>query len=395
MTSGTVSRTYMKPFSVPPRLRFVGRGAGAAAVIFLAISVWADGTRVLGNSLVLFIFILTLGLGSLFLVTLEYTVNATWSVPFRRISENLAALIPASLILALPMLLGVGRLYEWMHPSPGDAVLAGKSGYLNLPFFMVRFALFFTVWIVGYRILVHGSQRQDQDDGPGFSATASRFSPVFMILLVITITFAAFDWVMSLVPHWYSSIFGVYLLVSCMVAGVALTTFVAVLLKMKGYLPAEISSDHFYNLGALLFALNTAWAYIAFAQFLLIWYANLPNETVWYAMRARNGWGIISWFLILGHFLVPFVALLNRSAKTNLKRLRWVSLWVLAAHGLDMYWLVTPSIRTSGSPFTWQELWLPFAAAAVGLGTWRWSATRAALIPLNDPKLESGLHFHL
>ncbi|RPJ87170.1 MAG: quinol:cytochrome C oxidoreductase [Acidobacteria bacterium] len=395
MTSGILSRTYTKPFSMPRRLEFLGIGAGAAALLLLATGIWADWTRVLGNSLVLFIFILTLGLGSLFLVTLEYTVNATWSVPFRRISENLAALVPASLILALPMLLGVERLYEWMHPSPGDAVLAGKSGYLNLPFFMIRFALFFTAWIVGYRILVIGSRRQDQSAGSGFSLTASRFSPVFMILLVITITFAAFDWIMSLVPHWYSSIFGIYLLVSCMVAGVALTTFVAVLLKLKRYLPAEIDSDHFYNLGALLFALNTAWAYIAFAQFLLIWYANLPGETIWYAARARNGWGIVSWLLILAHFLVPFVALLNRSAKTDLKRLRWVSLWVLGAHGLDMYWLITPSIRTSGSPFSWQELWLPFAAAAVLLATWRWAATRAALIPVSDPKLESSLHFHL
>ncbi|MFB3904422.1 MAG: quinol:cytochrome C oxidoreductase [Acidobacteriota bacterium] len=395
MMSETISRTYAKPFSMPRRLELAARGAGATALLLLAASVWTDGTRVLGNSLVLFIFILTLGLGSLFLVTLEYTVNATWSVPFRRVSENLAALIPTSLVLALPVLLGVGRLYEWMHPSPGDAVLAGKSGYLNLPFFLVRFALFFTAWIAGYRLLVGGSRRQDESDELGFRAAASRLSPVVMILLVITITFAAFDWVMSLVPHWYSSIFGVYLLVSCMVAGVALTTFVAVALKMKGYLPAEISSDHFYNLGALLFALNTAWAYIAFAQFLLIWYANLPQEKAWYAMRATNGWGMVSWCLILGHFFVPFVALLNRSAKTNLRRLRWVSLWVLAAHGLDMYWLIAPSLRAGGSPFTWQELWLPFAAAAVGLATWRWAASRGALIPVNDPKLESALHFHL
>jgi hypothetical protein len=395
MTEETVSRTYAKPFSMPRRLELLARGTGAAALLLLVASVWTDGSRVLGNSLVLFVFILTLGLGSLFLVTLEYTVNATWSVPFRRVSENLAALIPISVVLALPVLLGMGRLYEWMHPSAGDLVLAGKSGYLNLPFFLVRFGLFFATWMIGYRMLVGGSRRQDQEEGSRFSTTASRFSPVFMILLVITITFAAFDWVMSLVPHWYSSIFGVYLLVSSMVAGVALTTFVTVLLKMKGYLPAEISSDHFYNLGALLFALNTAWAYIAFAQFLLIWYGNLPNETFWYAMRSRNGWGIVSWLLIFGHFLVPFIALLNRSAKTDLRRLRWVSLWVLSVHGLDMYWLIAPSIRTSGSPFTWHELWLPFAAAAVGLITWRWAASRAALIPLNDPKLESALHFHL
>jgi hypothetical protein len=260
---------------------------------------------------------------------------------------------------------------------------------------MIRFALFFTAWIIGYRILVVGSRRQDRGTASGFGPTASKFSPVFMILLVITITFAAFDWIMSLVPHWYSSIFGVYLLVSCMVGGVALTTFVAVLLKMKGYLPAEIGDDHFYNLGALLFALNTAWAYIAFAQFLLIWYANFPHETSWYVARARGGWGIVSWLLIVGHFLVPFVALLTRSAKTDLKRLRWVSLWVLTAHGLDMYWLITPSIRTTGSPLSWQELWLPFAAATVALLTWRAAAARAAVIPVKDPKLESALHFHL
>jgi len=371
--------------------------AGAVATALLAASVLSDATRFLTDSLVLFIFILTLGLGSLFLVTLEHTVNATWSIPFRRISENLATLIPVSLVLSLPVLIGLGRLYEWTHSElvASDPILAGKSAYLNIPFFLVRFALFFCVWMAGYRMLVGRSRRQDRELQPNFTEQLSKFSPVFMILLVITITFAAFDWVMSLVPHWYSSIFGIYLLASCMVAGVALTTFVSVQVKMKGALPPEVGPDHFYNLGGLLFAFNTVWAYIAFAQFLLIWYGNLPQETIWYAMRTGNGWWAVSWLLIISHFIVPFVALLPRSAKTNLKRLRWVSAWVLAAHGLDIYWLIAPSVRTTSAPFGWQELWLPFAATAIGVMTWRWVARQAALIPVSDPRLESALHFHL
>jgi len=377
-------------------VRLVAGATAVVAVILLAASLWSDWTRFLANSLVFFVFTLTLGLGSLFLVTLEYTVNATWSVPFRRIAENLAVLIPISLILALPVLVGVGTLYEWTHTgSADDPILAGKSGYLNLPFFLVRFVLFFAVWLVGYRFLVEGSRKQDQVGNKSFSERASRFSPVFMILLVVTITFAAFDWVMSLVPHWYSSIFGIYLFVSCMVAGVSLTTLAATHLKMKGLLPSEVGPDHFYNLGALMFAFNTAWAYVAFAQFLLIWYANLPQETIWYAMRSASGWGVVSWLLVVVHFIVPFVALLNRSAKTSLKRLRWVAAWILGAHALDMYWLIAPSIRAEETVFSWQELWLPFAALAVGLLAWQWTARRAPLLPVNDPKLDAAFRFHL
>jgi hypothetical protein len=385
------------PFSTPPRLKRLAYGAAVITLILLGLSIVLDPTRSLVNSLVLFIFILTLGLGCLFLVALEFTVNATWSIPLRRISENLAALAPFSLLLALPVLFGLGHLYEWTHGEvvATDPILKGKSGYLNIPFFLVRFAIFYLVWFVGYLVLVGGSRSQDRTANPTFSRRAARFSPVFIILLVITVTFAAFDWIMSLSPHWYSSIFGIYLMVSAMVAGVAATTLVASMLKLEGFLPAEIGPDHFYNLGALLFALNTAWAYIAFAQFLLIWYGNLPHETVWYAVRSRNGWGTLSWILIVGHFIVPFLALLTRSAKTDLRRLRWVATWVLAAHALDMYWLISPSVRATGTPIGWQELWIPFAAFAVGVFVWIRQSTMSPMIPTGDPRLERALHFHL
>jgi hypothetical protein len=396
MTEPT-SQLTSQPFSPPEGLKRLAYGAAAAATVLLGLSVATDLTRSLTNSLVLFVFTVTLGLGCLFLVALEYTVNATWSIPLRRISEHLAGLLPFSLLLALPVLFGLGRLYEWTHGEvmASDPILQAKIPYLNVPFFLARFAIFYLVWFTGYVVLVGGSIRQDRTPDPAFGRRARRFSPVFIILLVITITFASFDWIMSLSPHWYSSIFGIYLLVGAMVAGIALTTLAAATLKLKGFLPAEIGRDHFYNLGALLFALNTAWAYIAFAQFLLIWYGNLPHETVWYAVRSRGGWGTVSGVLIIGHFVVPFLALLSRSAKTDLRRLRWVAAWVLGAHVLDVYWLISPSVRTTGTAIGWQELWIPLAAIALGILVWIRQSKNSPMIPTGDPRLEHALHFHL
>jgi len=388
---------FSEPLQLPESTRRKAVWLFSASALLAGAAAFSDWSRFLAGSLVLFLFLLTLGLGCLFFVTLEYTVNASWSVPFRRIPEIFAILIPISLLLAWPVLFGIHGLYEWSHAEAvaHDPILQKKQLYLNVPFYLVRFAFFYLIWLAGYHLLVRGSFRQDVTGGDAFTKRAFKIGPVFMILFVVSVTFAAFDWVMSLVPHWYSSIFGIYLLVGTMVAGVALTTFVAAVLKIQGRLPDSVGPDHFYNLGALLFALNTAWAYIAFAQFLLIWYANLPQETIWYEMRSRSGWLGVSLVLIIAHFFVPFLALLTRQAKLDLLRLRWVAAWVLATHGLDLYWLVIPSLRREGPAFGWQEIAFPFLAASIVTLVGVWRLARKPVLPIKDSRLEAGLHFHL
>ncbi len=392
-----IADQFSEPLRLPDRTRRRALWMFAAGALLAGAAAFSDWSRFLAGSLVLFLFLLTLGLGCLFFVTLEYTVNASWSVPFRRIPEIFAILVPVSLLLAWPVVFGIHDLYEWSHAEAvaRDPILQKKELYLNVPFYLARFAFFYLVWLAGYHLLVRGSFRQDRTGGDAFAKRASKIGPVFMILFVVSVTFAAVDWVMSLVPHWYSSIFGIYLLVGTMVAGVALTTFIAAVLKLQGRLPDSVGPDHFYNLGALLFALNTAWAYIAFAQFLLIWYANLPQETIWYEMRGRGGWLGVSLVLIVAHFFVPFLALLTRQAKMDLPRLRWVAAWVLATHGLDLYWLVIPSLRSSGPALGWQEIAFPFLAASIVTLVGVWQLARRPVLPIKDSRLEAGLHFHL
>jgi hypothetical protein len=394
MSFGDIRR---EPTPMPRKLITTASITAVASLLLLALSALSDAHRFLSNWLVLFLFILTLGIGSLFLVVLEYTVNATWSIPFRRISENLAALLPVSLFLGLPILFGLHTLFEWTHAEAvaTDPILQKKTAYLNIPFFVIRFALFYIAWLGAYFLFIRLSRRLDASGERRLIQRAQRLAPVTLILFAFTLTFAAFDWVMSLDPHWYSTILGIYLMAGAMAAGTALTTLTSASLKRAGMLPAAVDNDHFYNLGALLFALSTFWGYIAFVQFLLIWYGNIPHETAWYALRGRFSWPVLTFVLVFSHFLVPFFGLLSRSAKTNMRRLTWVAAFVLLGHGVDMYWIVVPSIRHYDAVFGWQEVGIALAAVAIGLSVWIRRSSRAPLVAVGDPRLEEALHFHL
>jgi len=384
-----------------PMPESLGRTAAlvlAAGVVLLIPSALLDVKRFLANWLVLYVFMLTAGMGSLFLVALEYTVNARWSVPFRRVSEHLSGLVPVSLALAVPVLMGMHHLYEWTHTEvvASDPILVKKASYLNLRFFLVRTGVCFLVWLVFYRLFVRASLRQDQTGDASLTWRGIRLAPAFLILFALTLSFAGIDLLMSLSPHWFSSIFGPYVAMSAVVAGIALTTLVSVQLKVKRMLPEAVSADHFYNLGALLFGMLTFRAYMAFSQFLLIWYGNMPAEMAWYNARQAQGWMPLSVAMILVQFVVPFLALLSRPAKMDLCRLRWVSIWVLGAHALDLYWIVLPSVpHLHGGPLSWLDLWMPFVAVGLGILVWIWRASQAPLVPVRDPRLESGLAFHL
>lgn len=394
----TLSEVRREPTPMPDNLRKVAIAATAAGALLLVPAAILDVQRFLANWLVLAFFVLTVGIGSLFLVALEFAVNARWSVPFRRISENFSALILVSIVLLVPVFLGVDSLYEWTHEDvvAADPILQKKAGYLNVPFFLLRIAGYFLIWLLFYKLFVLDSRRQDATGDERYTRRSIKLAPPFMILYAVTISLAAIDLLMSLAPHWYSSMFGPYVGIGAVVAGLAASTLAAVLLKMNRLFPDSIGRDHFYSFGALLFAMNTFWAYLGFAQFMLIWYGNIPVEMAFYRARSVGGWEIVSALLIIGHFFVPFFALLARSAKMDLRRLRWVAVWLLVMHWLDLYWIVLPSIpHLSGGPFSWTDLGFPLVALGLGIVVWLWRSSRAPLIPVGDPRLEAGLAFHL
>lgn len=355
-----------------------------------------SGTREAAfHNVIGFLFVTSIGVGSLFLIALEYIAGAVWSVPLRRVTEALAGMIPFAAILALPMLFNLHDLFHWSHPEAvaADELLQSKAPYLNVQFFLIRFAAIFIIWTFFAWIFTRNSRKQDISRDPKLTSINIKLAAVFMPVFAITITLTAIDWAMSLEPHWFSTIFGVYYFSGSVLAALAAITFIIVLLMEQGFLPG-LRRDHLYSLGALMFAFTNFWAYIAFSQFLLIWYANLPEETVWFLARWANGWEIVSVLLIVVRFAVPYVVLLSQDAKMDPRRLKFIAIWLLAAHLLDLYWLVMPTFAP-GVTLSWMFPGFILLAAGLVILLVTMTMKRYNLMPVGDPKLARGLEFHL
>jgi len=341
-----------------------------------------------------FLFLLTIGLGCLFIVALEHVVGAKWSVPLRRVPERLSILILLACPLALVGLFSLPVLYPWTRPeSLQNPLIAGKSFWLSIRFFAVRAVVCIGLWVIAYRILIRGSMRQDQDKDPKFNVRARRFAPVFMVLFGITLTVVAFDWISSLEPEWYSDIFGVYIFAGTFLAGLAATTLAVQHLMARGRLPG-VTPDHVYNLGGFLFAFTVFWSYIGFAQYMLMWYANLPEEVFWYKERLEGLWGPLLLALAVLHFFVPFFVLIPRDSKKGRRRMFWISILVLMAHWLDLYWMIFPAIAKN-PVFSWPEIAFGLLFISTALLWIRRAMSRGADMPVGDPFLREGLEFRL
>ena len=347
--------------------------------------------RFWANWVVWQVLLVTVALGALFLVALEHLVGARWSVPLRRVPERVAGLlwlgVPATLValFSLPVL-----FHRWSGAAAAqDPLVAGKAVWLNVPFFSLRAVLCLVAWLASYLVLVRGSLRQDVTRDARFNLRARRFAPFFMALFAITVTLVAFDWISSIEPTWYSDVFGVYLFGGSFLAGLAATTLAVLRQRGAGRL-ARVTGAHVYNLGALMFAFTVFWAYIGFAQFMLMWYADLPEEVFWYRQRTTGGWLAVVLVLALARFFVPFFALITADSKSDPVRLRWVAVLVLFGHWLDLYWLVFPSLGGS-VVVSWPEVAfaLLFGGAAVA---WVGRALdRGEAMPVGDPFLAEAL----
>ncbi len=377
--------------SADKKLRIAAVLGFAGVIAAIPVLGWE---RFWANWILWFLFFLTIGLGCLFLVALEHIVSARWSIPLRRVPERLSGLILMMAPVALLALASLRFLYPWANPdSLKNPIIAGKAVWLNVPFFSLRAIACIVLWAIGYWIFVSGSIRQDQSKDPRFSLRARRFAPVFMAIFGITITLVAFDWISSLEPEWYSDIFGVYLFAGSFLAGLAATALAVLYLKNSGRLPG-VGSDHLYNLGGFLFAFTVFWSYIGFAQYLLMWYANLPEEVFWYKERLQGAWGPLLLALAIFHFLVPFFVLIPREAKGNPKFLLWISALMLFSHWLDLYWMIFPVLGPVPH-FGWPEISFALLFLSTGLLWIRRCMKRGEDMPVGDPFLKEGLEFRL
>jgi len=380
---------------LPNKLSQFGWILLGAGVILGVIGFFSDHHRALLNYLMAYMFVLSIGIGSLLLIALEYVGGADWSVPIRRVVEFLAAIIIILPILVLPLVFNIHDIFHWAHEEAvnSDAILKGKSPYLNVTFFLIRVFAVLAIWGLFYYLLIRNSNAQDKSRDQLLTKKNIILSAIFIPVFAITITITAVDWLMSLKPHWFSTIFGVYFFASSVIASLAAVTLFVVKLKENGYMHPKLVEDHLFSLGALQFAFINFWAYIAFSQYLLIWYANLPEENFWFLQRWQHGWEYLSILLIITHFIVPYAALLSQPAKMDPKRLKFISVWILFAHFIDLYWLVMPNFE--GYYFSWIDLLVPMLVVGVILLIFNYRAKKSNLVPIGDPKLQKGLDFRV
>jgi hypothetical protein len=386
--------------SIPPghawnRLPVAGLAGALLGVAVCAILGAGNPRQVLFSWLVSFLFFLSLALGGLFFVLIQYAAQGGWGIVLRRIGETVFATIPVLAALFLPLLLGLRDLYSWAAPGAAehDALLRWKAPFLNVPFFLARAALYFGCWSLIAVLYYRVSRGQDATGDPAESARLRRLAGPSIIVLALTQTFAAIDWIMSLTPHWYSTIFGVYFFAGSFVGFIALLSVLAVAMRRAGLLVTVITAEHLHDVGKLLFAFTAFWAYIGFSQFFLMWYANLPEETIWYKARLEGSWTTVSLFLMAGHFGVPFFYLMGRTVKRRGWTLAIGGAWLLAMHYLDLYWQVMPTLHPEGVRPSLLDVAAFVAVGGCVVAAAGWLMRRQALVPLRDPRLAESIAF--
>ncbi|MFG0316142.1 MAG: quinol:cytochrome C oxidoreductase [Planctomycetota bacterium JB042] len=377
----------------------------ALGLVMLAVGVGLGYTaedhfhKFLCSYLTSYMFLLSLCLGGLFFTMVHHLVGAKWFVAVRRVAEVLAGGFPLMAVLFLPilvpMLMGNHHLYHWTDPErvASDHILHGKAAYLNVPFFTIRAVIFFAVWIGLARFFLGKSAAQDENGDPQLTVRMRRLAAPGIILFALTTTFAAFDWLMSLEPHWFSTIFGVYYFAGTMISFFAMMSLTFMLLQEKGRLKTVVTQAHYHDLGKYLFAFTFFWGYVAFSQYMLIWYADLPEETYWFDLRQSGNWVMLSKFLVLFHFIVPFGGLLSRHVKRNKSSLAFFCILMLLMHWVDMYWLVMPSMRTETLGFSFVDVACLLGLGGLFVGGFLSRLRGQLLAPVRDPYFEDSLHF--
>jgi hypothetical protein len=345
--------------------------------------------------LVSFAFFLSLSLGALFFVMLQHVTRAGWSVVVRRVAEATAANVWLMAVLAVPVVLGMGRLYHWAHPGAADhdPLLAGKAGFLNPGFFTIRLVVYFGVWCLLAWFFAATSRRQDLTSDPALTRRMEVLSAPGIVAYALTVNFAAFDLLMSLDPHWFSTIFGVYFFSASVVLFFAVMPKLFVWLQAQGLLRRAVTVEHYHDFGKFLFAFTVFWAYIAFSQYMLIWYGNIPEETQWFLKRQTGGWTTVSLILLFGHFVAPFLLLISRHVKRRPLLLAVIGLFVAAMCWVDMYWLVVPEFSPAIARFGWLDVLVCLGVAGIYSAVLVWRLGRASLVPEGDPRLAESLAF--
>ncbi len=370
-----------------------------AVAAFLGGRCHDGGKQGMHSYLLALVYFLSLGLGALFFVTLQHLTRAGWSVVVRRLAELFASSLPLMALLFVPVLIsmlqGNASLYLWVDQAvvAADEALQAKQAYLNVPFFVGRFAFYLLVWGGLSRHYLRQSVKQDASGDLNITARLQSLSAPAMALFALTTTFASFDMLMSLHPHWSSTIFGVYFFSGSVLAFFCLTVLTCQALQRGGYLRDVVTVEHYHDLGKFMFGFVFFWGYIAFSQYLLIWYGNMPEETEWFLQRQSGEWVWVSLTLLFGHFLIPFPGLLSRHVKRSSSALAFWAVYLLVMHWVDLYWLVMPSLQEDTLPLGMIDLMCWLGVGGMFVANFGYVARGRLLVPIKDPRIEESLAF--
>jgi hypothetical protein len=381
------------------RLQSRARIAGAVALAACAIGFVFAREQFFRSYLLGYLLVLGVTLGSLAILMLQHLTGGAWGLMIRRILEAAVRTMPVMVVLFLPLLAGLSDLFLWARPEAvaADTALQAKSPYLNVPFFLVRAAFYFAAWTGLALILARWSAEQDAMPEALAASHVRRFRLLGapgLLLYGLTVTFAAVDWVMSLDPHWFSTIIGVLIMGGQGLSALAFAIAALAVLSRYAPLAGAVRPAHFHDLGKLLLAFVMLWAYFSFSQFLIIWSANLPEEIPWYLHRMHGGWQWIALALVIGHFVLPFLLLLSRDIKRRAPVLMRVAIALIVMRLFDLFWLIAPNFHEERLHVHWMDLAAPAGLGAVWLSFFIANLRTRPLLPMNDPYLKEALEEH-
>jgi hypothetical protein len=380
--------------------RTMVRKAGLVAVVALALTLLGgllDARRTLWGYHVAFVYWAGIALGALIVNMAFQAGKAKWYVVIRRVIETIPLSGALFVLLFIPIVLGAEKIFPWVNPASLEPELRHlaehRRPYLNVPFFVVRSALYFALWIVVATLLHRWSVRQDTEGGVRLTSLQRRLGAGALPFIALAMTFAAFDWQMSVDLHLASTIFGLYWFAGSFLSAFAVIVLLVNALRGQGLPGSLVNPNHYHSLGKYMLAFTAFWAYMAFSQYLLIWIANLPEEVPWYLARNRAAWLPFGIALVVLHFIVPFFLLLSRPLKRSPRGLAFMAIWILVIHYVDLYWVVMPALQHGAPHPHWTDLTALVGIGAAALAFVAWRLGGELTVPVKDPYLEESLRY--
>lgn len=382
-------------FTLTPRYTNIAIACIVAGMLTIAYGFYFDADRIWASLLLNNFYFLSLALGASFFMALQYITHPGWSAMFRRVPEAMSAYIPFAGIAMLLLYFGVHNLYEWSRPEAvaKDALLIHKSPYLNISFFFFRMIVFFAAWTIMTRVIRKVSLQEDQFGGLTYMEKNEMNSKIFIFILAITFSLASFDWIMSIEAHWVSTIFSIKNFVAAFYHGTAIIVLIVILLNGKGYFK-ELNESHLLDFSRYLFMLSIIWGYLFFCQFMLIWYGNIPDETIYYAVRWNHGWKTLFFLNIIINWFIPFMVLLSQKMDKNKRVVIFICLLLIAGQWIDLYVQIMPAITLSPK-FGIIEVGAFIGFAGLFALVFGKAIAQADLVPKNHPYLEESLYHHV